>query len=95
MATYCSDTDSDSAGSFDEELAEEYSNVDFGDFSLVTFGPPRVVGPEGEGEEEDIYDAVEVLYGNIEQLGYYGKEVHVHICKGSRGAPIVMCSNEV
>lgn len=94
MATYCSDTDSDSGGSFDGEHAEEYGNVDFGDFSLVTFGPPQgVVGQEEEGEE-GIYDTVEAnLYVNIGQLGYCGK-VHVHTCT-SRGAPIVMCSNEI
>ena len=65
MAQYCSDSDSDSGGSFDGGR-EEYSNIDYGVFSVVSFGPTSVYGTErGRGgrreeAEEDLYELVEV-----------------------------------
>ena len=66
MAHYCNDSDTED--SYDGDSGEEYSNVDFGVYSPVSFGPPSVYdiggGRRGEGgeeeeEEEDLYELVE------------------------------------
>ena len=56
MAGYYSDSDSDSYDS-----CEEYSNVEYGVHSLVSFGLPSFyqLGPVGRREEEEgIYEMV-------------------------------------
>ena len=58
---YYSDSDSDSCGSYDDGEGEEYSNVDFGTHSLVSFGPQsgfRMIGGQAEEEEGDEYELV-------------------------------------
>ena len=61
MAQYYSDSDSDSCGSFDGGEGEEYSNIDYGVHSLVSFGPPSVyrIGRGCREEEDDVYELVE------------------------------------
>lgn len=67
MAHYYSDSDTeDSCGSYDEGSGEEYTNVDFGVFSPVSFGLPSVYergggrrGEEEEDEEDDLYEPIE------------------------------------
>ena len=90
MARYCSDSDSES-DSFDDEDEQEYSNIDFGVFSAVSYSHPSVYGaakrrgskrmmPVVEEEEEDIYDTVEGVYDNsVEELyeGYRGYAAEV------------------
>ena len=56
MAQYCSDSESDS---FDEVDGEEYSGIDYGVHTVVSFGPTSVYGGGIREEEEYSYELVE------------------------------------
>ena len=73
MAQYCSDSESDS---FDELDGEEYSTIDYGVHSLVSFGPTSVYGGE---EEEYPYEPVEGADD------YYTVKYTCHKCNKSSG----------
>ena len=81
---YYSDSDTDSYGSCEDE---EYSNVDFGTHSVISFGPPSIYHHLPQlgrrqlhkiEEEESIYE----LVGEAgDGLFAYGKVLRIPSCK--------------